>query len=587
MENKDEQTESKKVALYIRVSTEEQVERYGPDLQKESLVSLIKSKGRLDNGKDKWVLAGENYVYMEDGISGTMDLDERPAFSKLKEDVLLAPEGNKPFDVVAVYKIDRFARKLKILLNVIDFFEEHKIEFISANESIDTSTPFGKAMLNIIGVIAELERETITQRTQDGRMQAIKKGVVMGSYATFGFQKGLDKLLKISKKESATVRYIFDLCVNKKAGPYQISQILMDEKYLSPEASAIVNKKKKGAMKKKTSSYFWRSEVIRKILQDEIYIGNIYYNKAKRGVRRPREEWTLADVKAPVIIDRLTFNKAQKVLQSIKHERKQGKSGHTYLLSGLLRCDSCYEGEDKGRIYWIGERKKVKKSGNFSYYYKCGRKNKSKHDKICTTLPLPGKETEDYIINFCRKIIEDPIATYNHQSKLKSSKSALSHLKRKQSQIIGLINSFPGKKLRTREMREAGHISLEEVNKSFAEFAESDKKLRIELNDIGRQISENIISKGYENTLKLFSEKYSQGIEGIFKDRNETYTLLHELIEEVIVYSRPVKTSEKIAGIQKKDRQIPFRLHIKLKLPQDILRNLINRFGVEISHLSG
>jgi hypothetical protein len=136
-------------------------------------------------------------------------------------------------------------------------------------------------------------------------------------------------------------------------------------------------------------------------------------------------------------------------------------------------------------------------------------------------------------------------------------------------------------------MREAGHISLEEVNKSFAEFAESDKKLRIELNDIERQISENIISKGYEDTLNLFSEKYSKGVEGIFKDRNETYTLLHELIEEVIVYSRPVKTSEKIAGIQKKDRQIPFRLHIKLKLPQDILRNLTNRFGVEISHLSG
>ncbi len=588
MEDLSEQLESKKVALYIRVSTEEQVERYGPDLQKEALLGLIQSKGRLPNGKEKWVLAGENHIYMEDGVSGTKELDERPAFSKMKEDIMFAPEGNKPFDIVAVYKIDRFARKLKILLDVIDFFGNHKIEFISANESIDTSTPFGKAMLNIIGVIAELERETITQRTQDGRRQAIKKGVVMSSYATFGYTKGPDKLLQIQKEEANMVRHIFDLCINKKLGSYQISQELFEKEFLSPEASAVAKKKKAGEMRKKTSIHFWRPETVRKILKDELYIGNIYYNKAKRGLELPREEWILADVKSPQIIDYVTFEKAQRILESIKHERKQGKSGHIYLLSGLLRCDSCFTGsEQAGRIHWIGERKKVKKSGNFSYYYKCGRKNKSKHDKICTTLPLPAKEIEDYILNFCKKIIDNPIAVYNHQLSLKSSKKALSHLRDKQTQITNLINGLPAKKQITRELRENGHITREEVNKKFDELSASEIRLRKELKEIERQISENILSQGYEDTLSLFSQKYRDGIDKITKDRKEIHTLFHELIEEIIVYSRPIKESEKLAGKRKKDQQIPFRLHIKLKLPQDILHDLTNRFGVEISTLSG
>lgn len=145
----------KKVALYIRVSTDEQVDMYGIDLQKNALMGLIASKN------NEYEFAGKNFVYIDEGESGTKDFIERPAFQQLLKDVSLADE--KPFDIVAVYKIDRFARRLKILLEILDKFnnEDIKLEFISAHESIDTSTPFGSAMLGIIGVIAELELETI------------------------------------------------------------------------------------------------------------------------------------------------------------------------------------------------------------------------------------------------------------------------------------------------------------------------------------------------------------------------------------------------------------------------------------------
>lgn len=134
--------EEQRVAIYIRVSTEEQAEKFGRELQETAIKALIQSRSNLDK---KLVFAGEKYVYIDDGISGTIETSERPAFAKLQEDIVNSIEGNRPFDVVAVYKIDRFARRLKILLDVIDFFDEFDIKFLSVNESIDTSTQIGRA----------------------------------------------------------------------------------------------------------------------------------------------------------------------------------------------------------------------------------------------------------------------------------------------------------------------------------------------------------------------------------------------------------------------------------------------------------
>src|SRR3989344_2714232 len=185
--NKDEIT--RRLAYYIRVSTDDQADKFGIPAQKEAVEAILRTKGKLRDGQPAMVFAGNNHVYIDDGISGTSKLDERPGFAKLKEDYMLAPKGHKPFDTVAVFKIDRFARKLRILMDVLDFFEENGIEFISATESIDTSTPFGRAMLSIMGVIAELERENILQRTHLGRDQANQLGVAMGANARYGYQK--------------------------------------------------------------------------------------------------------------------------------------------------------------------------------------------------------------------------------------------------------------------------------------------------------------------------------------------------------------------------------------------------------------
>ena len=131
-----------KVALYARVSTEKQIENYSIPVQKERIYALCKSKG--------WTDVVE---YIDGGYSGS-NLN-RPALIKLQEDI---EQGL--INAVVVYRLDRLSRSQRDTIYLIeDKFLPHNVEFISISETIDTSTPFGRAMIGIMSVFAQLERE--------------------------------------------------------------------------------------------------------------------------------------------------------------------------------------------------------------------------------------------------------------------------------------------------------------------------------------------------------------------------------------------------------------------------------------------
>jgi site-specific DNA recombinase len=570
-----ETTATVKAALYIRVSTEEQADRFGPSLQKEALLNLIKSKGKLPNGSEAMVLAGEEYIYLDDGISGTTIPDERPGFSQLKEDIANAPEGSRPFDIVLVFKIDRFARKLKILLEVIEFFEKHEIRFASAHESIDTSTPFGKAMLNIIGVIAELELENIKLRTQAGREEAAKLGKAMGSTAPFGFKKDSMGMLERFEPEADIVVRIFDVFVNERRSAEYIAKLLTKEKVLSPMASAAFHAKRKYS-KKKTPNEFWRAEKVMDILRDERYIGMNYYNRwFKKGMPRPKEEWKLSQHALPQIIDILTFNKAQKLLLALKHEGRNSHSERLYLLSGLLRCDACRKGQDD-YTYWSGSRKKLDEN-HFTYYYQCGKKNPTKTTDYCYTLPLPGEEVEKYVLQKCLQIVSNPQGVFEYQQKLASTGFERKHLQKRESYLLSVIHSIPGQKELLREQHQAGVIDLPKLKQEFAGVDDKEKNAKKELIEVQEKLSKQSLSDNYKKGLELFVKSYEGGLEDIRKDREKAYKFLHALIDSIIVYSRPITSSDKIAGKKKIGVQqlMPNGIQIKLRLPQEFLNQKI------------
>ena len=152
-----------KVAIYVRVSTTNQAEEgYSIDEQKDKLKSYCQIKD--------WNVYK---VYTDGGFSGSNT--ERPALEKLIKDA-----KNKKFDTVLVYKLDRLSRSQKDTLYLIEeVFIKNGIEFLSLQENFDTSTPFGKAMIGLLAVFAQLEREQIKERMQLGKLGRAKSGKSM------------------------------------------------------------------------------------------------------------------------------------------------------------------------------------------------------------------------------------------------------------------------------------------------------------------------------------------------------------------------------------------------------------------------
>jgi len=198
-------TKNKRAALYLRVSTDEQAKEghYGLPIQNERGEAFCKAHG--------YDLSVDN-IYTDEGYSGSLSVEKRPALKQLFADA----RENK-FDVVVVYRIDRMARNVRIFKNTIHDLEDLSVGFHSISEAFDTSTPFGRAALNLLSSFAELERDLITDRMQGGRKMAAKSGKWVWGPPPYGFD--LDKETKklcINKEEAQWVLKFFEWSVNEK-----------------------------------------------------------------------------------------------------------------------------------------------------------------------------------------------------------------------------------------------------------------------------------------------------------------------------------------------------------------------------------
>lgn len=576
-----------RVALYLRVSTDEQAEKYGIPAQKEAIEALIKSKGKFDDGRQKMILAGDEFVYIDDGVSGTTEMAERPALARLIEDLTHSPEGSPPFDLVAVYRIDRFARKLRILMDVLKLFEKYKVEFISANESIDTSTPFGRAMLGILGVIAELELETIKERTQKGKEQARIAGRYMGPNAPFGYRKDELGRLELLEEEARVVQDIFNYFVINKYTPQRIANILKEQEILTPDISAIHNKKRKGNSRRINPPTFWRSEKVKEILSNDIYTGVYYYNKTKKDKRLPKKDWQISPYRYPSIILPDVLGLAKERLSEISDRKTltaKKLQNSVYLLSALLKCDHCKQNDENNRTIrksWTGG-KKIRKEGGVSFYYFCDKKNKSKFSTTCSVIPIPAEELEKYVINFIKSLLENPEAVFEYQRTLNSKQLETKRLYRNKEEFNRLLNAIPKREENLSIQHEIGTIRQEDFQSRLAKLKEDKSRYEDELAKINHILAQEALTKGYEESLKAYAEKYGKALEKIMNDREQLYELIHDLIYEIIVYSRPKKDNDVIAGRKKESQFIPQRIDITLNLPQNLLKQLyVQKFGVK------
>ena len=151
---------SPRAALYGRVSTTNHGQDIG--LQTRELRQFAEARG--------WQIVGE---YLDEGISGTKD--SRPELNRL-----MADAHKRRFDVVCVWRFDRFARSVSHLLRALETFKALGIDFVSFSEQMDTSTPAGKMVFTVLGAVAELERSLIVERVRAGMRNARARGKCIG-----------------------------------------------------------------------------------------------------------------------------------------------------------------------------------------------------------------------------------------------------------------------------------------------------------------------------------------------------------------------------------------------------------------------
>jgi site-specific DNA recombinase len=367
-------------AIYARVSTDKQAEKgYSLDTQLTACRKCAYELGAIHIDE-----------FIDDGYSA--EYIERPHLTKLREAVKA-----KKFDLVVFYDPDRMARNLMHQLIIAEEIDKSGAELKFVIVNYDQS-PDGKFMFGIRGLLAQLEKEKIKERTMRGKRGKAAKGLVISNAKPFGYHFDADKsTYVINESEAEIVRMIFDFIIQEKLGTAKICKELNARGIPSPR-----------------SKKSWITSSIHRILTNTIYKGIIYsmkyryekisLNKKKRTLR-PESEWI--PILVPAIIDETTWQSAQHQLQENKDFAKRNLK-QDYLLNGLVTCAKC------GRAMVISH------SGgkeHISYYACLSQKSTSyiySGQKSCSARQIPTKLLDEYVFNYLLKLYHNPdkIAEY-------------------------------------------------------------------------------------------------------------------------------------------------------------------------------
>lgn len=323
------------VALYSRVSTDAQAEEgYSIEIQQERLTKYAEALPITPNSIQH---------YVDDGYSGGSL--KRPRMQDLIDDI----QQGKITHVI-VYKLDRLSRSQKDTLYLIeDVFIPHDVAFISVQESFNTSTPFGRAVIGILSVFAQLERENIYERTRSGMRKRVEAGYWMGGGVTpFGYDYDSDQGILIPNADADIVRQMYKLYI---------------EGYSEQRIADKFNLK--------------YDRLVHQILTRKSNLGIILYNGEEyQGRHEP-------------LIDRETYNTAMQIMEQRSSKRLTTKS--PYLLTGLLECGKC------------GAKMRYQKWGKDKVKLVCYSKQTSKpylvRDPDCDSVPIDSEEIEQIIIS--------------------------------------------------------------------------------------------------------------------------------------------------------------------------------------------
>jgi site-specific DNA recombinase len=336
-----------RVSTLTRRPTDEQHQPFSIELQDTKLAAYIKSQ-------DDWRLVRK---YTDNKSGATLDRDGLQR--------ALADARAGLYDLLLVYKVDRLARTVRGLAQILDELDAAGVAFRSATELFDTSTAAGRMLVQMLGVIAEFERATIIDRVIGGMERKAARGEWNGGYRPFGYQvkKSADKthILVPDLAEAALVPVIFDLYVDHRLGAKSIAVWLTDRGHRTRAGRP------------------WSHEAVLPILRNHVYLGEVFF----------RDTWYPGQHQP--LIDQATFDAAQALLtERGDAHAKRASNASEYLLSGRVRCVGCGK-------HFIGSAAHGNRYRYRYRYYVCFSRQRYGAD-TCAADRLPAEQLDQAVL---------------------------------------------------------------------------------------------------------------------------------------------------------------------------------------------
>ncbi|MDP2949208.1 MAG: recombinase family protein [Chloroflexota bacterium] len=498
-----------RAALYVRVSTEKQAERYGIASQVEALVRRAQ-----DNGL---VVMPEGRPLIDDGYSGE-SLD-RPAMNRLRELV-----RQRLVDVVLAYDPDRLSRRLSDLLLLADELEAHgvKLEFIT--QEVEWS-PEGRMFFQMRGVLAEYERAKIRERTMRGAREKARQGKVVSASAPFGYvYDPREKTLRVKEEEAKVVRLIFYRFANERLSLQGLADKLNRLSIPTPRG--------RGA---------WRVSTLGHMLRNETYIGRFYQLKGSKAEPerrlkplgkykkssyrlKPKEEWAVAQVPAAVPTE--LFRAVQTRLEAnLRLARRNAR--HSYLLSGLLRCGLC--GSRIGGHVVLGVP-----------YYRCYRKLREKaplgpdgQPLLCRCPEFQAAVGEAQVWEAVTELLMDPQLLIDQLRRQRENGSeARSFLEEELAQHIRRLEAVPAEERRLVEGYRRGLVPDPLMREEMDRVRRERTDLERRKGELDRRLASLDLTQTQEAQVRELVARASANLGTM--DFGQRQELLRTLVEEVV-----------------------------------------------------
>jgi site-specific DNA recombinase len=532
------------VAIYCRVSTEEQRER-------QSILTQREFGERYTELHRLPVYA----LYADDGISGTVPLEGRPEGARVLKD---ARAGK--FDQLLIFKLDRLGRETRLILNAVAELEKLGVRVRSMTEEFDTASATGRLMLTMLSGFATHEREQIRERSVAGTRRVAEAGAWLGGIVPYGYRKVGEKrdarlvvsdeiIPDVGISEADVVREIFRLAAGEKLSCRKIAVRLNEMRV--PCAYTRDEKLFARGKRRHRTLGVWRGPRVRCILSSKTYMGVHEFGK-RTSSKRP-----VVSRSVPAIVTEGTWKKAQANLKA--HFLFSARSAkYKYLLRGLIKCKLC-------GLTYIG----MKANGNTpseTFYYKCNGAHTPELLQVrCAAKAVRGDDLEKQVWADVETFLRNPGPVLAQiQARLESDAGSTAKIRERLKRLEGLRGQKEAERSRVLALYRRGRLNDAGLDDQMEEIQKEEAALEAQIEELKNQVrGADSISQAVSSAEALLTRLRKR------LDQPISWELKRQIIE-VLVAGIEVETVE-VCGVKQARTTVTYRF----SLPEEPARVLL------------